>query len=280
MKRSLFVGCLLLMLTAVFFWTGCEQATDEVIEGSGLPKAPDSFEVFAADGEVLLSWNIYQPNNQDIIRFEVEYGEGDTAPFPAVVPVAKEWDYLHSSILIKNLTNNTLYGFRVRAVNNKGNSPWSVVQSATPQRATVAPVTPASVSADESKMSATAEGANLFVQWNPSAGASKYEVRYSTADLDSTNTEFENTAFIFKSADGATTITEQWANIPAPKPHGNAPLALDTKYYFWVRAGNEVGWSSWAKGEATTKAFSGTTAPNIAKRINTAYRYTTTFTLK
>ena len=93
-----------------------------------LPAAPGNFQAIAGDARVTLTWD---PANDDTIsRWEYQQKQG-TGDYGAWTSIASS-DADTTAHALENLTNDTQYFFRLRAVNATGNGASSGEQSATP----------------------------------------------------------------------------------------------------------------------------------------------------
>ena len=81
------------------------------------------------NGEVRLVWNPAASGNSPIIRYEYQQGDGTWTSIGSA----------NTEFIVRNLTNDQTYSFRVRAVNVIGNGPASDPVSATPSITTTTP---------------------------------------------------------------------------------------------------------------------------------------------
>ncbi len=93
-----------------------------------LPAKPANFAAAAGDGEAVLSWT--NPNNATISgwKFRQKSGGGSYGGWTPI----DDSDASTTSHTVSNLTNGTLYGFRVRAVNAAGDGAASDEETVTP----------------------------------------------------------------------------------------------------------------------------------------------------
>jgi len=121
------------------------------------------------------------------------------------------------STTITGLTPGKVYYFWARCHNSEGYGPWSGRASATTLNVPAAPSTPTL-----SGVSATTVTATFTPNATGGSTITAYQVGYGT---DPTTP--------------ATTIS-------ASSPQTVTGLVPGTKYYFWARAQNSVGWSAWS----------------------------------
>jgi len=155
------VGCVSLLGFTVLL-SGCSGGGGDG-GGAAAPGAPTGVTVTSGDGQVTVSWtavsdatsyNIYWKNSAGVTT-------SDTKITGAASP------YQHTG-----LTNGTPYYYTVTAVNSGGESPLSAEVSATPQVAL--PGVPTSISI------MAGIGQNT-ISWSAVAGASSYNIYWSTA---------------------------------------------------------------------------------------------------
>ena len=94
-----------------------------------LPAAPVNFKATAGDARVTLTWNT--ANDNTISRWEYQQKQGTGGTYGAWTSITNSDEYTTAHAL-ENLTNDTQYFFRLRAVNATGNGASSAGQSATP----------------------------------------------------------------------------------------------------------------------------------------------------
>ena len=146
-----------------------QPATASATLAESAPGAPANLTATAGDEQVALSWNAPDDGGSQIIRYDYRYAaSGETWG---------EWMTVSGggsarSVSVSGLTNGTLYGFQVRAVNSIGEGEASQA-TATPGRAPSAPTGLAASVASES----------ITVMWGMPAddGGSaivRYEVNY------------------------------------------------------------------------------------------------------
>ena len=102
------------------------------------PAKPDSFSAVAGDGQVWLGWR--SPVDFTISGYEYQQGVEEWTD----IPESRAGTTFH---VVTGLTNDTAYTLKVRAVNAAGGSDPSDEQSATPAKASSAPVKPEGFSA-------------------------------------------------------------------------------------------------------------------------------------
>lgn len=140
---------------------------------------------------------------------EIGYGTNSTSPSATVAS--------DGSDTVTGLSPGTLYYFWARTHNAVGYSSWSARSQATTLRVPDAPATP----------SLSAVGpTSVTISWTPpyngGTAITDYEVGYGTSPTAPTTT------------------------VAATSPKVVSGLTPGTKYYFWVRAHNVVGFSPWS----------------------------------
>ena len=146
-----------------------QMATASATLAEGAPGAPAGFTATGGAESVALSWSAPEDGGSQILRYEYRYAaSGETWSDWATVSGGGS----ARSITITGLTNGTLYGFQVRAVNSIGEGEASQA-TATPGRAPSAPT----------GLAASVESESITVMWGMPAddGGSaivRYEVNY------------------------------------------------------------------------------------------------------
>jgi len=156
---------------------------------------------------------------------------------------------------LRDLAINTSYYWRVRAKNALGASPWSTVWrfstiSGTP------PIPTLRSPADD----ATNQMTTLRLDWNSSSGAASYRLQVATDSVF--------TAMVVD--DSAITYTSRWVE----------PLAINTTYYWRVKAKNVIGVSPWSSVWRFTTISGAPSAPTLSWPSNGAVSQQTTLTLR
>jgi len=158
-----------------------------------------------------------------------EYQYADNAGFAnAIVGTTTATSYFTDT-----LSMNTTYYWHVRAGNGTDYSPWSVVWSFTTDSLIPSnPLTaPTLISPQDLTINVPYSGATL--QWSVVSQATFYEYQYAD------NAGFANAIV------GTTTATSYFTGA----------LAMDTTYYWKVRAGNGTDYSSWSEVWSFTTDF-------------------------
>ena len=151
---------------------------------------------------------------------QIGYGTNSTSPTTLVSS--------DGSDTVSGLTPGTVYYFWAREHNTAGWSAWSGRASATTLRVSDAPSNP--VISDITQLSVVATFSPP--PSNGGATVTGYQIGYST------------------NSTGPTTL------ISASSPQTITGLSPATTYFFWVRAQNSVGWSSWS-GSTMAKTIAG-----------------------
>ena len=157
-------------------------------------------------------------NNGDTIDArQVGYGTSSTAPQLYKTPAS------NGTTTITGLKPGTTYYFWYRTHNSEGWGPWS---SRTSCKTWNVPSAPSSVSI--SSITQTSVYGTFKANASNGPAITKYEIGYGTSSSSPQSTI---------ASDGSTTISG---------------LLPGTKYYFWARAYNSVGWSSWSAVSSAT----------------------------
>ena len=149
-----------------------QAATASATLAESVPGAPSGLTATGGDGSVALNWSAPGDGGSQILRYEYRYAaSGETWSDWATVSGGGS----ARSITITGLTNGTLYGFQVRAVNSIGEGEASQATE-TPGRAPSAPT----------GLTASVESESITVMWGMPAddGGSAitgYQVRYRMA---------------------------------------------------------------------------------------------------
>jgi hypothetical protein len=146
-----------------------QPATTTASLAESAPGAPTSLTATVGDGQVALSWGAPADGGSEITRYEYRYAESGS-PW-------SDWATADGagnarSATIDNLTNGTLYGFEVRAVNSIGDGVASQVTA-----------TPGSIPGAPTNLTARSGSETITVTWGAPAadgGAAirSYQLRY------------------------------------------------------------------------------------------------------
>ena len=146
-----------------------QAATASATLAESAPGAPAGLTAAGGDESVALSWSAPGDGGSQILRYEYRYAaSGETYGDWATVSGGGS----ARSVTITGLTNGTLYGFQVRAVNNIGEGEASQA-TATPGRAPSAPM----------GLTARVESETITVMWgmpadNGGSAITGYQARY------------------------------------------------------------------------------------------------------
>ena len=186
--------------------SGASEPTAEVSATPSFPPlAPQNFTATASDRQVTLDWD-----SQDSLTYilfhsttpGVDVNDANTSMFPDVTP-----PYIH-----RDLTNNTTYYYRLRAVNSSGASEPTSEMSATP-------ISPPAV---PQNFTATAFDRQVTLNWDSQDGLT-YTLFHSTTPGVDVNDE----------------NTSRFSDVTPPHIHRN--LTNNTTYYYRLRAVNSSG---------------------------------------
>jgi hypothetical protein len=193
-----------------------------------------------------LSWNTVS----EATRYEVEVHSN--SGFTNIV--YQNTNVTGTSVTVSPaLQNNTQYYWRVRAVNDGGESSWSSRNFTT---IAAAPSSPTLVSPNNG---ATGVSTTPTLSWNTVSEATRYEVEVH-------------------SNSGFTNIVYQNTNVTGTSVTVSPALQNNTQYYWRVRAVNDGGESSWSSRNFTTIAAA-PSSPTLVSPPNGATGVSTTPTL-
>ncbi len=176
-----------------------------------VPAAPTEFKAKAGDTQVTLSWA--DPDNSTITGYQVQQKSGDDA--------YGAWNDIEDSTAtttehtVTGLTNNTVYGFRVRAVNASG-------EGAASQEVLETPVT---IPAAPTGLTAVAGDAQVTLGWTDPGNASINNYQYQSKS----------------GSDGYGAWTDMMDSGAATVSYKVTGLVNDTAYTFRIRAVNDTG---------------------------------------
>ena len=152
---------------------GQSPATGVVETTVGVPTVITSVTATRGDRSAAVSWNA--PNlgigtGATLVGYDLQYRAGSTGEW---VTAPRQTT---TSLTVTGLTNGTSYGFRARAVNNRGAANWSAIATVTPAGVPDAPVV----------TSTRGDGKASFTWDAPSpngADITGYQMRFRTAEL-------------------------------------------------------------------------------------------------
>ena len=213
--------------------TNVHPPPPRLLEAQSAPAAPTGLAAAAGDHSVTLTWN--NPGDSSITGYEYQVNHNDTSTGRlsgwsgwAGIPNSGSSTTSHA---FTGLANGREYRYQLRAVNANGDgpgapnaSPWYV--SASPAAPpTQAPDTPGSVTI-------TRADGSLTASWDPTHGADRYHVTYSSDHRQSWNA-----------------AASPGDNHSANRVVINADNAKT--HHVAVRAGNGAGWSGWRNSPAS-----------------------------
>ena len=216
-KSSIALFSLLLALA------GCGDTINNTMAGYVAPGVPSNVQATFADSQATITWS--PASNAVSYNIYWKLSSGVTTTDNAILNASSP--YVH-----QGLTNGQTYYYVVTGVNVDSEGEVSSEASATPAASTAIPSAPAS-------MQATAGDKQATILWDPVAGATFYNIYWSTAA-------------------GVTASSNKVYNAPSPYVH--AGLTNDTTYYYSVSAVNSAGESSLSP-EASAAPVSASTAP-------------------
>ena len=214
---------------------GAGPASDEVTVTlpAVVPAAPTGVRAIASNRQVLLRWD--NPNNPGITRWEFQGKEGASVSYGPWAPIPGS-DASTTSHRVTGLTNDTIYAFKVRAVNATGNGAESSEVTATP----------VALPAPPSGFRATPDHRSVILTWDDPKDSSitRWQVRF----LPETE-EFQdaNSNWLDIRGSGATTTRHEVGRLPSGQIHR-----------FQVRAVSNAG-----VGPASDEALAGPADPGV-----------------
>lgn len=218
LRKLIVVTITVVIITAVVIcmlsMTGCGGSNNNTSPTPPpAPPAPSFLTVTAADKQLTIEWiTVYGATG-----YEVWYSMTND-PLTATQVTQK---FTGTTCIITGLTNGTPYFVWIASKNEGGTSDFSSVGTGTPISATNRPEVP---------NIPTLKGGDkeITVIWNSVAGATSYEVWYSTKNDTSSATKSTNT------------VTGTGSTITG--------LTNGTTYYVWVKAMNSAGISDFSSG--------------------------------
>ena len=132
----------------------------------GPPEQPDAPTLTPGDGQLTVTWTAPAENGSPLTGYNLRY-QADTD----TVWTSHTHTGTDTAATITGLTNGTAYTVQVRAVNARGNSPWSDGATASPAAFLAAPT---GLSAP------MVSDGNHTVRWQPSPGATCYKLAASS----------------------------------------------------------------------------------------------------
>jgi fibronectin type 3 domain-containing protein len=198
------------------------------------PGAPRGLTATAGDAQVSLSWQAPSSNGGAAITGYRVYQGTSKKPVASVTG---------TGTTVKNLTNGTVYSFKVTAVNKAGEGPASGAASATPTAKVTKPGLPNGLTASPGDgkvtLSWTAPGSG------GGAGISGYEIYRGTSP-------------------GGESGTPVNASLVAGTSYTVTGLTNGTRYYFTVAAVNQAKLQGAKSGEASATPSASASAPASA----------------
>ena len=178
------------------------------------PAAPTGLTATTTNTQATLNWN--NPDNPSISHYQYQQAENNDGEYGAWTEITGS-DATTTTHIVPELTNDTAYAFRIRAVNIAGAGPASDSASATPVFAR--PAQPTGITAETGDTQVT-------LSWDDPADSSVTGYEYQQAEG---NGEYGNDWTEISGSDATTTT------------HTVTELTNDTAYVFRVRAVNTAG---------------------------------------
>ena len=213
--------------------------TDSVAVSPPEPSPPSSVSVVHNGGSLSVSWTA----SAGATRYDVQYSTDAKATWTRAATNQSGTSYTLSSA-----DSTKTYVVGVRAVNDAGESDWTNSDAVSPPE----PSPPSSVSV-------THNGGSLSVSWSASAGATGYDVQYSTdskATWTRAATNHSGTSYTLSSADSTKTYVvgvravndageSDWTeSAPASPPASNPPNAVASVSVVHNGGSLSVSWSA------------------------------------
>lgn len=228
-------------------YSNTATATTHGDVGTELPASPSNLTASAVSStQINLAW---RDNSDNEDRFKVERAPGGTANYTQVADLSANT----SSYQDSGLNPSSSYIYRVRAVNEAGNSGYSNTAAATTLAGAAAPAAP-------SNLTATATSpTQINLAWN-----------------DNSNNE---DGFKVERAPGGTMDFSQIASLPANSgSFQNTGLSASTGYSYRVRAFNDAGPSSYSNTATATTSSVNLPAPGISAPSTSSGTFTVSVT--
>jgi chitodextrinase len=207
--------------------------TPSVVIDTQAPTAPANLTAIATSTQITLNWSI-STDNVGVKEYQVERSNSATAGFVFITLVNS------NSYINANLTANTTYYYRVRAVDAAGNfSSYSSISSA---RTGAAPVADTQAPTVPTNLLATASSTQITLTWTRSTD----NVAVTQYRLERSNS----------ATSGFTSLTTVATN-----SYVNTGLNASTRYYYRVRAADAAGNLSNYSSIVNAITGTGTTPP-------------------
>ena len=183
------------------------------------PGMPTNLSATAGNARVGLSWTAVS----GATRYTVYYSTSTISDLTAAgVNSVSVTGIGTTTTTVTNLTNDTLYYFRVTASNAVGESPASAQTSATPTAPPGAPT----------GLNAMAGNGQMTVSWAQVSGATRYTVYYSTSTITSLTaagvTAVPNLTATSRTITNLTNGTQYYVRVTASNAAGESPASAQT----------------------------------------------------
>jgi fibronectin type 3 domain-containing protein len=233
------------------------------------PAAPQNLTATVGNGQVTLKWN--KNKESDFLRYRIYRG---TSSNPTTKVDSSTASILDTTKLVTNLTNGTIYYFRITAVDNAGlesgfsnevNATPNAVVDNTPPVFTVSPYTTGTpVLVDANGLVSSSPQVNASAS-DAGSGISGMQVAYR----NTSEPNWSKSSFVYASSISFSIPTNEFV-------YNNKPIGVNYRVGAWDKAGN-VTWSPYNSidvqlgPQVTDKSFDMPAASQLSNKT-TAYR--------
>ena len=218
--------------------------TSDVVKATSnnVPAAPTVTVARGESEELDVSWAEPEDNGSSISDYDVQYRKGSTGDWTAVSDSSVDED--DSSYTIEDLDNGDEYEVQVRAVNAAGDGAWSATAKGTPATTPDAPTS----------LTFTAAATQLTLSWTaPSEDGGDDLTGYSVEYVESTSSTTPTTGWASVPSTSSTTTCDTADDVTTTSCI-HAGLDKNTKYWYRIKATNDVGDSSGLTNSQTTNS--------------------------